>query len=138
MKRPWLIFEALALTLPATLLLAAGLPIAVRSTLFMGEVAASDPRAVIESVLALLPYLCGLFAWVMVWRGVFEVYAGGHLRPGGWFWAVAAAGFVASFDFLLQSPQLARLLVCAPVWALAAHLMLLGLHPQTQRGPQLA
>ena len=137
MKRPWLIFEALALTLPATLLLAAGLPIAARSAMFIVAVA-NDQRDVFESLLALLPYLCGLFAWGMLWAGAFRVAAGGRLRPGGLFWAVAAAGFVASFDFLLASPQLARLLVCAPAWVLAGHLILLGLHPQTQRGPQLA
>lgn len=137
MKRSWLFVEALALSLPTTLLLAAGLPIAARSAAFIGTVA-DDWRALFDSLLALLPYLCGLFAWLMTWVAVFKVAAGERLHPDGWFWVVLAAGFVASLDFLVAAPQLLRLLVCLPAWMLAAHLMLLGVHPQTQRGPQLA
>lgn len=137
MRRSWLMFEALLLTLPAALLLAAGLPIAFRTIGFLVAVA-PDARAIFESILAVLPYLCGLFAWAMIWIGTLHVAAGGHLRPDGMFWAVAAAGFVASFDFLLGAPQWQGLLVCLPMWALAVHLVLLALHPQTQRGPQLA
>ena len=136
MTRLWLIVEALALSLPATLLLAAGLPIAARSTELFAALS-GDFSGIFESLLALLPYLCGLFAWVTVWWYVLMVAAGQHLELGMWFWTAGAAGFATTCDVLVVQPKLV-FLACAPVWILVAHLLLLGVRPQSQRGPELA
>jgi hypothetical protein len=138
MNRSWLILEALALTLPATLLLAAGLPIAAMAVVALITTLATDAASFLEGLFAVLPYYCGLFAWIMLWYAVLRVASGRHLVVGPLFWAAAGAGFVASLDFLLVAPQLVRLLVCAALWVLAAHVVLLGVRPQTQRGPLLA
>ena len=137
MTRTWLILEALALTLPATLLLAAGLPIAALSIVAIVTTLATDTRSLMECLFALLPYFCGLFAWAMLWHYVLRVAAGERLQMDLSFWAGVGAGFVATVDFLVTTPEPARLLVCVPLWLLSAHVLMLGVRQQTQRGPQL-
>ncbi len=126
MIRKWLFAEAIICMLPAMILLLSALP-AIGFGLFevIGTVA-GDSRPVLARIYAVLPYVAGMLGLIILWRYVAIVAAGGVIRLGLLFWIAVGAGVVACKEVFAIAPLVAQVLVCAPLWVLIAHLLLLS------------